>query len=74
MAHKAIIDKKSCLEMNIPMNEKAMAGPVADHLSGADVAIVVAYFLERQITELPEDFLETVLKSCVTDFEIQAAT
>ena len=55
--------------MNIEMTEKAMAEPVAMHLEGADVAVVVEYFLGRLVNEIPEENLEVVLKSCSSEID-----
>lgn len=58
--------------MNIEMTEKAMAKPVAMHLEGADVAVVVEYFLGRLVNEIPEENLEAVLKSCSSEIDIHS--
>ncbi|MDC5725607.1 hypothetical protein [Vibrio europaeus] len=54
------------------MTEKAMAEPVAMHLEGADVAVVVEYFLGRLVNEIPEENLEVVLKSCSSEIDIHS--
>lgn len=58
--------------MNISVNEKTLKPAIDMYLPGADLAVVVDYFRSRNVSELPEENLETVLQSCRLEFEIQA--
>lgn len=56
--------------MNITVNETTLKPAVDMYLPGADLASVVDYFQSRNVSELPEENLETVLQSCRLEFEL----